>query len=391
MKEKHEIRIEAIRRFLASERPVVAIYRSLNRNRQWFYFWLKRYESESNEWYKDKPKTNKVIHNKIDSHVEQLICKVRKKLTDTKYAQRGTLSIQWQLKKLGLKIIPSAWTINRIIKRNDLVRKPQIYEKRNKVYPEIITDSPNILHQMDLVGPRYIGKGKSNKFYSFNLIDVYSNVIKIKPYPGKKDVFATELLVSAWQKLGIPKYLQVDNTLSLKGSNRHPRTFGDVIKLCLYLGVEIIFIPESEPWRQGTIEKFNDVYDKTFFRIQFFKDFTHVDKESSVFENFHNNHHRYGKLKGKTPWSVHSLANKKLLPKTFNLHRHHIPFKEGRVSFVRLTDKNGKIRFFSETFLVDKNIVNEYVKGTIFTKQGLLKFFYNERIVRIVKYKVNKR
>jgi transposase InsO family protein len=387
MKEEYNIRIEAIKRFLARERPASNIYRSLNKNRQWFYFWLRRYQIHDDNWYKDRPKVNRTIHNKIDKNLEILICNIRNKLTQTKYAQIGAWAIQWELKNLGIKPLP-IWTINRIIKRNNLVKKPKIFEKRNKLYPYIKLYSTNILHQLDIVGPRYLSKGK--KFFSFNLIDAFSNIIKIKAYPGKRGIFVTDSLVSAWQVLGIPKYLQVDNGLSFKGSNRHPRTFGVVIKLCLYLGVEIIFIPEAEPWRQGVIEKFNDVYDKMFFRVQIFSDLAHLNEESLVFENFHNHNHCYSKLKGRTPYIIHRSKRKILLSKNFDLHKGYIPFKDGKVSFIRLTNKEGKVRFFSETFLVDKDLVHEYVKGTIFTKSGLLKFYYDKKVIKIYNYEVNR-
>lgn len=389
MDEKHEVRIEAVRRFLGGEKPAAKIYRSLNRNRQWFYFWLRRYDPNDDDWYKDRLRRNRVVHNKIDKELEDLVCTMRSRLAGTKYAQIGALAIQWELKKLGLEPLPT-WTINRIIGRNHLVRKPKAYEKRNKLYPKIEVTMPNELHELDLIGPRYAGKGKSNRFYSFNLIDVFSNVCRIWPYRGKKALFATDFLVSAWQRIGIPKYLQVDNELCFKGSNKYPRTFGDVIKLCLYLGVEIIFVPEAEPWRQGVIEKFNDVYDKVFFRAQIFEGVDHVERESLVFEDFHNNNHCYSKLKGKVPWAVHTSVARTTLPGTFALHKEQTPFKEGKVSFVRLTDKQGRARFFTETFLVDKNLVNEYVKGTIFTKAGLLKFYYDNKLIRSYKYRVKK-
>ena len=134
-----------------------------------------------------------------------------------------------------------------------------------------------------------------------------------------------------------------------------------------------------------------DVYDKMFFRTQIFKDFDHLSKESQVFENFHNNNHRYSKLKGKTPWAVHSSVTKRVLSPSFSLHKQCIPFRDGKVSFIRLTDKEGKARFFTETFLVDKDLVNEYVKGTIFTKENLLRFYYDGKVIKTYKYKVNKR
>jgi hypothetical protein len=69
-----------------------------------------------------------------------------------------------------------------VLKRNDLVKEPKKYEKRDELYPQIEPQRPNVLHQLDLVGPRYIGKGKQNKFYSFNLIDAFRNAVKLKPY-----------------------------------------------------------------------------------------------------------------------------------------------------------------------------------------------------------------
>lgn len=389
MEEEYQKRIDAVKRYLSGEKPS-NIYKPLGKPKQWLWFWLNRYNPKDENWYKDKPKAPKLSPNKTPKEIETLVCSARDKLVKTKYAQIGALAIQWELKKLGIQQIPLIRTIDRILKRNNLVKEPEIYEKRNKLYPWIRVTLPNIVHQLDLIGPRYIGKGKANKFFSFNLIDVFSNAARIKPYKGKRDIFATDFLVSAWQILGIPKYLQLDNELSFKGSNRHPRTFGDVIKLCLYLGVEPIFVPEAEPWRQGVIERFNDVYDKTFFRRQHFDNFEHLSKESSIFDTFHNQNHRYGKLKGKTPWLVHTSVTRKVLPKSFNLHKRYIPFKNGKVSFIRLTDEKGNIRFFTETFKVDKDLPHEYVKGTIFTRPNLLKFYYDERIVKIYKYNVNK-
>lgn len=67
------------------------------------------------------------------------------------------------------------------------------------------------------------------------------------------------------QRLAIPTYLQMDNQLPLRGSNRHPRSFGLVIRLCLHLGIQPVFIPLGEPWRNGCVERFQDVFDKVFF------------------------------------------------------------------------------------------------------------------------------
>ena len=62
----------------------------------------------------------------------------------------------------------------------------------------------------------------------------------------------------------------------------------------------------------------------------------------------------------------------------------------GKISFIRLTDHKGAVHFFSERFEIATGLVHEYVRGTIFTKQNLLKFVHQGKIVKVFRYKVTK-
>jgi putative transposase len=106
------------------------------------------------------------------------------------------------------------------------------------------------------------------RFYGVHLIDAYSHTVALAAVPSKRAVDGVEALVAAWQKLGIPRYLQVDNELPFRGSNRYSRSCSRLIRLCLYLRVVVRFNPEGEPWCHGIVERFNDVDDKPFFRPQ---------------------------------------------------------------------------------------------------------------------------
>jgi putative transposase len=152
--------------------------------------------------------------------------------------------------------------------------------------------------------------------------------------------------------------------------------------------VQIVFIPPGEPWRNGIVERFNDVYDKLFFRPQQFKSLARLRTELLHFETFHNHSHRYAKLAQRTPWSVHTAKSRRLLPKSFVLHHKPLPWRDGKISFIRLTDRAGAVHFFSQRFEITKGLVNEYVRGTIFTKQNLLKFFHQGKIIKVYRYKV---
>ena len=124
----------------------------------------------------------------------------------------------------------------------------------------------NNIHQADLLGARYI-KG-DGRFYSLHMIDLYSHRVFIHSQRRKDDDSVARGLLRGWKTMGLPDFLQLDNELSFRGSNRYPRSFGIVLRLCLSLGIEVVFIPIGEPWRNRTVESFNDTYNRRFFRCQ---------------------------------------------------------------------------------------------------------------------------
>ena len=196
-------------------------------------------------------------------------------------------------------------------------------------------------------------------------------------------------MVAGWQRLGIPQFLQVDNELSFRGSNRYPHSFGLLIRLCLYLQVEIVFIPPGEPWRNGIVERFNDVYDKLFFRVQQFKSLARLRTELLHFETFHNHSHRYAKLAQRTPWSVHTAKSRRAYyPSPLYFTTSHslgvmakFPLSVSPTAQVPFTS-------FPNASRLPKDLSTSTSGGTIFTKQNLLKFFHQGKIIKVYPYKV---
>jgi hypothetical protein len=221
-------------------------------------------------------------------------------------------------------------------------------------------------------------------------MEAYSNAVALAAMPSKRAPDVVEALVAAWQKLGLPRSLPRDNERSFRGANRHPRSVGRLIRLCLYLGVEVVFIPAREPWRHGIVERFNDVYDQWCWRPQSCRDLAHLREALPHFETFHNTPHRYAKLGQHTPWAIHTATPRRRLAPRFALHRQGLLWREGRLSFIRLTDAQGRVRFFSETVLVDSTLAHEYVQGTMFTKPGVLQFIHHGRVVHVCPYTVTK-
>jgi len=385
MKSK-DIRKLAIQRYLGGEKPV-SIYTSLGFTKQWFFKWLRRYQSNDQFWFKEKSRKPHHHHNQTPHHLERIVIEIRNKLSHTKYSQIGAIAIQWEMQKIGVPPLP-VWTINRILKRNNLIRKREKYTPSGKLYPDIGLDSPGSVLQMDVIGPRYI-KG-DGRFYSHNVIDVVSHKISLYPHRHKNTTAAAEALVKAWKTIGVTDFVQLDNALYYRGSNRWPRSFGLVIRLCLSLNVQPVFIPLAEPWRQGIIEKFNDNYNTMFFRSQEFSDFETLRKESITFEQFHNDNHRYSCLKSKTPNQCVADAQFKpaLLDSDFHIPERQIDLEEGYIHLIRFIRSNRILDVFGERFALREAPPYEYVIATICIDIHTIKIYIDNQVVEEIYYPI---
>jgi len=156
------------------------------------------------------------------------------------------------------------------------------------------------------------------------------------------------------------------------------------------LGIQPVFIPQGEHWRNGVIESFNNIYDKRFFRAQVFRDFSHLEGESRVFENFHNDSHKYSILKGRTPNEFIEKEGSKslLLKKEFELPKGPIPIEDGAIHIVRFIRSDRILNIFGEHFQMPKDVVYEYVIGTILTEIHSLKVTCNGKLVDFFEYRL---
>lgn len=242
-----------------------------------------------------------------------------------------------------------------------------------------------------MVTPRYIsGYGK---IISINRIDICTNRVNLDQYISKGAENVISFTVADWQEYGIPVYLQLDNEAAFRGSLYHPRTFGSLTRFCLNFGVQIIFIPFKEPWRNGYIESFNGRFDKMLWRSQKFIDLTHIKTESLKFRDKHNNYQEYKKdTFNKQFIAGYSL---KFLPKNFKYDiSKNLPITKGQIHFIRLIDEHGYANILNESFYVDKCLGFEYVWFTINTEQQLLYMYYKSlkeaprELIKTVPYKL---
>jgi len=125
---EQNLRKKAINLYLKGGTPK-SIYSELNRSKNWFFKWLKRYQSGDPDWHKDESRAPKKKPTAISEIDRQRIISVRTRLDSQKFAQIGVSAIKWELSKSGLAF-PSDRTINRVLKREGLVKKNFVHSQR---------------------------------------------------------------------------------------------------------------------------------------------------------------------------------------------------------------------------------------------------------------------
>lgn len=291
----------------------------------------------------------------------------------------GAQAIHWELEELGVQPRPSLRTINRILRRHELIhRRTGRYEPKGKKYPRLEAAGINRVHQADFLGPCYL-KGPI-RFYSLNTVDLATGRCGIEPVLQRSGQHTLDAFWAIWRRLGLPEHLQVDNEMVFYGSPAHPRAMGNLIRLCLHNGIEVWFIPPGEPWRNGVVEKFNDHYRQKFLRRIDMSGEEQLRQQSQIYEQKHNRTYRYSKLGGRTPLQALVMSNQALrFPPEAQAPRHPLKKPEsGQYHVVRFIRSDGHLDVFGEKFLVPLEAIYEYVIATIDVKEQKMKIYLDQ-------------
>lgn len=363
---------------------VTEICRALERSRSWFYETLKRYQQSGRAGLKSKSRAPHVVHNRTKKDVEGAIVRIRQTITagqdpELRYANIGADSIAFELKRLKLTP-PHRATINRILSRHDLVQPRPRKNKSTKLpadYPWPKAEGSNALHQVDFVSRRIGGSGE--RFYSCHLFDPVRHWPYLRIITTKSAKQVAQVLVSAWQEVGLPVAMQIDNDIVWNGGGRGQRVLSTIVRLCLAVGVEVIFIPPYTPRANGSVESFNDLWDTNFWgRIQF-KDVAHIQTELLLFETYCRHRRPLPEFEGQSADQIQPDFEPFVLSPDFDLHQHkRIAVRAGLVHFVRFVSSKGTFSLLNETWTLDQDRwAGCTVRATIDTQAQQLNIYHH--------------
>jgi transposase InsO family protein len=398
MHDEYTERLVAIRRYLAGE-PAISIYTDLGRSPTWFYKWRARYDQKGIEGLHDISRAPKHHAHKTTDTLETAIVRLRllreqRDSDDTKYGLIGAFAIQKDLRDLGYQP-PSVRTVHRILVRHGcLVAPPEEQTSRTVIdrhYPALAITAPGQLQQLDLVGPRYL-EGSGQKYYFCTLRDVCSRRVAIEVSTNHQATTVVDALCHMWQRMGMPRILQHDNAMEFRGSPRTPHSAGALTKFCVALDIETLFIPVRQPYRNGTIENFNGLFQRLVLRTQQIETLERLQLETRAFEQAANTQHPHIPLNGQTSDECERSYDfvPTLLPKlcSWASAPSWSTVPDGKVSFICRIRKSGRITIVSERFDIDPDLAWDYVYATIFVKEQRVKIYHKGTVIKEFPYEL---
>ena len=180
-----------------------------------------------------------------------LIVRTRKRLQKAPAGLIGARAIRHELRQLmPRRAVPSATTIYRRLHQTALLApQPQ---HATPYFPAPSEEVAGSLDALDWTC-RYLEGG--TKVYAFHTLNLRTRALPQTLARTKELGTAQAHVLAAWQNQGIPRFLQLDNDAIFCGGYKVERVVGQFTRLCLYVGVELIFLPFGNP---NTIFKSNN-------------------------------------------------------------------------------------------------------------------------------------
>jgi transposase len=348
------------------------ILRLIPRSRSWLFKWKHRFDEHGWSALDSLPKAPTHSPQAYDPSMVKLVLRVRARLARAKVGLVGARAVFWELKKKRLvKAAPSISTIKRWLRKAGCFQ-PQTPAKE-AYYPAPTWPEEWLWTACDWVA-RYLEGGA--KIFCFHTLDQRTHALSQTIATAKTTEVACAHLLHSSQELGLADVLQVDNDAAFTGLGRKARIFGRFVRLALYLGIELVFIPTREPKRNSLVERVNGLWASAFFDKDHFRSVMDLKRKRGKFLRWYD-HYTPPALAGlSVKEASRHVRRRRLRPRAVERLPDVLPLVQGRIHFVRRVDAQGRIEILKERFRLSKRLRGEYVWATIDLKRQTLSVYH---------------
>jgi hypothetical protein len=387
-------RRQAIRLMLKGLRPCT-ILKQIPRSHGWLYKWQARFAEAGWPSLKSRSRQPRQSPQKYGRQAHNIVIRVRRAVEKRGVGLVGARAIQQEMRQQRLlREMPALATIKRWLCQAGLVRTvpPAPPALATVYYPQPRGIPTYGLHAMDWTA-RYLSGG--TKIFVFHTVQTQTRALVQTISPDKTGGSLHHHVLRVWQTLGVPDGLQLDNDAAFTGGEKTPRRFGSFVRLCLYLGIEPIFIPPGEPQRNGLVEGVNALWVHSFWQRQHFVSLDQVLRKSSQFTNWYAHTYCPPGLGGLTPAQAQwHHPRRRLTARQVHALPQSLPITAGRIHFIRRVSGEGEIRLLAETWKVSKRLAHQYVWATVTTHTHTLEIHHRRstrasaRLVKSFRYEL---
>lgn len=360
-------------KFFDKGKSPIRILQLIPRSRAWLFKWKRRFQDQGAQAVDSLPKTAKSLPHSYDPSVQQTVLRVRKRLEKQKVGLIGARAVWLELRRGRLvPHMPSISTIKRWLREAGFGHSEK--QAATTYYPALNFNPGILFAACDWIS-RYIKGGE--KVFVFHTVDAQTRALSQSIAREKTAEVACAHLLQSLQELGLIDFLQIDNDAAFTGLGIKSRIWGRFVRVALYFGVELIFLPPREPKRNSLVERVNGLWATHFWDKDHFRSVTELKRKNGKFLAWYVDYAPPA-LQGLSVQEAGKKARRrrKLGQRAAEHVPSVLPLTEGRIHFIRRVNETGCIEILKESFRVSKQIRGAYVWATIDLKKESLKIYH---------------
>ena len=279
-----DTRLEFVLRALCKEKSKSALCREYGISRPTGDKWISRYLS--GEELSDLSRRPFHSPNKIPADLENSII-----LHRLKEPALGAAKIRRMLENEGYDTLPAVSTVNKVLKRNDLIAKEASLAAKKTIRFE--KAFPNDMWQADFKGDFLLRDG--TRCYPLSILDDCSRMCLCSDAKSNTKFHDTKAsFIKTFENFGLPNTLLCDNGNPWGAAQSGGITTFDT--WMMELGILPIHIRSRHPQTQGKVERFNGSYKRERLRYYLPLNMEDAQRSREEYMTFYNSERPHNSL-----------------------------------------------------------------------------------------------
>lgn len=316
--------------------------------------------------FANRPPGRREPINKTSKDCEDIILSVRRELKEqSALGEFGADAIHRELTRRRRRDIPSVRTIGRILDRRGALdgrkrtRRPA--PPPGWYLPKLARRRAE-LDSFDIVEGLVIQGGYGVEV--LNGISLHGALVASWPRAKIAAKTALNALVAHWREFGLPDYAQFDNDTVFQGPHAHPDTVGRVSRLCLSLGVTVVFAPPRETGFQAAIESYNGRWQAKVWNRFHFESRRQLLSQSNKYVTA---------VRRRAVARIDAAPPRRPFPEPWTLNLQDV--LRGTLIYLRRTNDQGRATLLGRTFDVSSNWPHRLVRAEVQLQHGRIRFY----------------